>query len=132
MEWYTPKWIFDKLDMDFDIDVCAPKGGVEWIPSKKHFSIEDDGLAQEWHGKVWCNPPFMEAGKWMKKFHEHGNGVALCPVSKSKWFDEFIQDPKAKIEILPSFLKFNHNSTMCSVRSPCCLIYMDNAGNTLP
>lgn len=126
MEWYTPEWIFNKLDMEFDIDVCAPKGGIDYIPAKKHFCIEDDGLTQKWEGKVWMNPPFKQACKWMAKFHEHGNGVALVPVSKTKWFDRLIEDPKVKIELLPSTLKFNHENKMCSVRSPCCLVYINN------
>ena len=124
MEWYTPPWVFEKLDLEFDIDVCAPKGGVEWIPAKKHFCIEDDGLTQKWEGKVWCNPPFSQASKWMKKFHEHGNGVALVPVSKTRWFDRFIDDPNARIELLPSTLLFVHNDKLCDIRSPCCLIHM--------
>ena len=125
MEWYTPEWIFKKLNMEFDIDVCAPKGGIDYIPAKKHFCIEDDGLIQKWEGKVWMNPPFKEAGKWMTKFHEHANGVALVPVSKTKWFDKLIEDPKVKIEILPSTLSFHHDNKMCRVRSPCCLVYID-------
>ena len=124
MEWYTPEWIFDKLKLEFDIDVCAPEGGIDYIPAKKHFSIKDDGLIQKWEGKVWCNPPFCEASKWMKRFHEHGNGVALVPVSKTRWFDRFIEDPKARIEILPSTLLFLHDGKMCDVRSPCCFIHM--------
>jgi hypothetical protein len=28
-EQYTPKWIFDALGVEFDLDVCAPQGG--WI-----------------------------------------------------------------------------------------------------
>jgi len=26
-EQYTPKWIFDGLNVQFDLDVCAPQGG---------------------------------------------------------------------------------------------------------
>ncbi len=132
MEWYTPEWIFNKLDMEFDIDVCAPQGGIPYIPAKKHFCIEDDGLTQRWEGKVWMNPPFRQACKWMEKFHEHGNGVALVPVSKTKWFDRLIEDPNVKIELLPSTLQFHRPKTkfteerMCSVRSPCCLVYINN------
>ena len=124
MEWYTPKWIFDHLDTHFDLDVCSPKGGVPWIPATNHYSIEDDGLKSPWKGKVWCNPPFKEAAKWMKKFYAHGNGVALCPVSKTRWFDVFVRDPNVRIELLPSTLKFVVDGNEKSVRSMCCLIYM--------
>lgn len=49
-DWYTPKWVFDDLGIDFDLDVCAPKEKLEWIPAKKHFSIDVDGLSQQWGG----------------------------------------------------------------------------------
>ena len=60
-EQYTPKWIFDALNVEFDLDVCAPKGGVDYIPAKKHYSIEDNALMQNWEGFVWMNPPFSKA-----------------------------------------------------------------------
>ena len=123
-EWYTPEWIFDKLNTTFDIDVCAPVGGIPWIPAKNHYSIKDDGLSQKWIGKVWCNPPFSQAGKWMEKFIAHGHGVALCPVSKSKWFYQMSQNPSVKIEFLPPDLKFIVGKEQKSVRSMCCLVFI--------
>ena len=27
-DYYTPKWIFEALGEHFDLDVCAPPGGV--------------------------------------------------------------------------------------------------------
>ena len=46
-EMYTPEWIFEKLGLTFDVDVCAPENGIPWLPASKHYSIKDDGLAQE-------------------------------------------------------------------------------------
>ena len=78
VDWWTPKWIFDLMDAKFALDPCAPKGGVPWIPAAKHYTVDDDGLAQPWNGMVWCNPPYGKyTGKWMQKMHLHANGVAL-------------------------------------------------------
>ena len=85
-EQYTPKWIFDALGVDFDLDVCAPKGGVDYIPAKKHYSRADDSLNQTWDGFVWMNPPFSEGKIWHEKFILHANGICLAPMSKSYWF----------------------------------------------
>ena len=51
-DYYTPKWFFESLGLQFDIDVAAPIQGIPWIPAKKWFSQADDGLAQDWGG-LW-------------------------------------------------------------------------------
>jgi hypothetical protein len=85
-DYYTPKYVFDAINVEFDIDVCAPQGGVEWIPAKNHFSLLDDGLSQEWQGVVWMNPPYSKPTPWVEKFIQHGNGITLLPFMKSNWF----------------------------------------------
>lgn len=78
IEWYTPPEIFTALGLDFDLDPCAPEGGVPWIPARAHYSFKDDGLHQDWHGRVWLNPPYgREAQRWVDKLIRHGNGIAL-------------------------------------------------------
>lgn len=85
-ERYTPKWLFDAMDATFDLDVCAPEDGVPWIPAREHYHAGLDGLAQPWHGLVWCNPPFSNTGPWTEKWIAHGNGVLLFPWSISaRW-----------------------------------------------
>jgi hypothetical protein len=85
-DYYTPPWIFDRLALDFDLDVCAPPGGIPWIPAVRHFTKEDDGLAQPWHGRVWMNPPFSLPEPWVDRFITHRNGVCLVPMSNGRWF----------------------------------------------
>lgn len=84
-EWYTPGHIFKSLGLVFDIDVCAPKGGLPRIPALKSFDFEQDGLVQSWNGLVWMNPPYSKPGPWVDKWLQHGNGVALLPTSKALW-----------------------------------------------
>jgi len=74
--WLTPPHILESLG-HFDLDPCSP---IErpWDTADKHYTIEDDGLIQDWEGRVWMNPPYgPQMGKWMKKLGEHGNGIAL-------------------------------------------------------
>lgn len=78
-DWYTPPYIFEALSMTFNLDPCAPPGGVPWIPALHSYSIEDDGLSQEWHGRVWLNPPYSKPWPWVERLAQHGNGVALIP-----------------------------------------------------
>jgi hypothetical protein len=102
---YTPKWIFDAMGLEFDIDVASPPGGVPWIPKKRYFTRADDGLTQTWEGRIWCNPPFSKPGPWVDRMLEHGNGVLLACVSKSQWMDRLWSSSCAFV-MLPSMLKF--------------------------
>jgi len=85
-DWYTPPEIFEALDLVFDLDVCAPVGGVQWIPARRYLTIEDDALTHAWEGRVWMNPPYSNPGPFVARWLEHGNGIALLPMSKSRWF----------------------------------------------
>ena len=88
-DYYTPKWLFDAMGLEFDIDVAAPVHGIPWIPAKRWFSQADDGLAQDWGGAlVWMNPPFSNARPWVDKFIENRNGIVLVPASRTKWFNQ--------------------------------------------
>ena len=76
-DWYTPPWIFDGLGLTFDLDVASPPGGVPWIPAARFFDIDDNGLAQEWSGLVWCNPPYSAPAQWCDKWALHPDGLIL-------------------------------------------------------
>ena len=102
---YTPPFIFEALGVEFDMDVSAPVGGVPWIPAKRSLSIIDDGLAIDWVGRVWCNPPYSKITPWANKLLSHQNGIALLPVGKSMWFDK-LWELADGILTLPSSLRF--------------------------
>ena len=90
-EQYTPRWIFEALNVAFDLDVCAPKEGSN-ANAKFWFHKEIDGLTQRWHGNVWMNPPYSSAKQWVKHFMDHKQGIALLPFSKAYWFIELWKD----------------------------------------
>ena len=92
-EWYTPRFIFDKLGINFDLDPCSPgKNIVPWIPAKTHYTVKDNGLIKKWFGNVFINPPYgMDTPKWMKRLAEYGNGVALVFARPdTKWFHDYV------------------------------------------
>ena len=108
-DYYTPKWIFEKLKLDFDLDVAAPVGGVSWIPAKHHYHEMQNALEKDWFGTVWMNPPFSKQKPWIQKFIQHKNGIALLPWSKSISLN-LIWDAADAIVMLPSNLKFEHKT----------------------
>lgn len=74
--WLTPPSILEALG-PFDLDPCASLDRP-WDTAAKHYTIEDDGLAQQWEGRVWCNPPYgQQAWTWLEHLADHGDGMAL-------------------------------------------------------
>lgn len=125
-DYYTPKWIFDTLGLIFDLDVAAPPGGIEHIPALAYYTQKNDGLAQDWFGRVWMNPPFSKPQPWVHKFMEHGNGVAMLPVSKSYWFME-LWNSETAITYMPSNLKFvDPKGGNGSIFMPCVMVAIGN------
>lgn len=90
IEWYTPPEIFEALGLTFDLDPCSPGPGKSFVPTRKHYTIDDDGLTSPWDGLVWMNPPYGPHTKvWMEKLADYGNGIALVFARTDvKWFQD--------------------------------------------
>lgn len=75
-EWLTPPEVLAALG-PFDLDPCAPVNRP-WETAGRHYTVGDNGLWQEWAGRVWLNPPYgPETGRWLERLATHGNGIAL-------------------------------------------------------
>jgi hypothetical protein len=105
-EWWTPAYIFDALCCTFDLDVAHPERGATHVPCRDWISA--DSLQKPWHGFVWMNPPFggrNSLAPWMRKFFDHGNGIALTPDRTSApWFQEAWQ--RASLVLFTPKVKF--------------------------
>jgi hypothetical protein len=75
-DWLTPLALIKSLGK-FDLDPCSPINRP-WDTAKKHYTIVDNGLKQDWKGRVWLNPPYGNRTHiWMKRMAMHDNGTAL-------------------------------------------------------
>jgi hypothetical protein len=124
-EWLTPPAIVQALGR-FDLDPCAPVVRP-WDTAAKHYTVEDDGLAQPWTGRVWCNPPFgREAVKWLRRMVEHGNGIALIPArTETAMFYETVwggADAVLFIKGRPHFHYVDGRRAAANSGAPICLV----------
>src|SRR5678810_909854 len=107
--WATPQAFFDKYDhiYRFELDVCATDENAK---CHRYFTAEQDGLAQEWTGVCWMNPPYgREIIHWMQKAYESSlqgaTVVCLVPArTDTKWWHEYAM--KGDIEFIRGRLKF--------------------------
>ena len=133
-DWYTPPELFEQMAVTFDIDVCAPDGGVPWIPCKRFFTENDDGLAQPWVGFVWCNPPYSAPTRWLDKLAAHGDGLILirADLSSGGYYRAFMKAewlhvPKGRLQFVNA-----HGGRTASVPfSTLMLGFGDNAGDAM-
>ena len=110
-EWETPWELFRKIDSlyHFTLDVCATPENKK---CERFFSKADDGLAQEWKGVCWMNPPYgRDVEPWIKKAYKAADSgaavvVALLPArTDTKWFHRYIYG-KAEVRFLEGRVKY--------------------------
>lgn len=99
-EWYTPQEILTRVVEvmgGIDLDPCSNSHDDPNVPATHHYTEEDDGLSQKWHGRVYMNPPYGRViGDWVNKLvseFESGQvtqAIALVPArTDTQWFRLF-------------------------------------------
>jgi len=93
----TPWDLFDVLNAEFHftIDVASSHHNTKL---HRHFTREDDGLAQSWNNeRVWCNPPYSDLRTWVKKAWDESDEtqliVMLLPSNRTEqpWWHELVE-----------------------------------------
>lgn len=97
-EWYTPPEIIDKARRvlgGFDLDPASCAEGNEVVRADRYLTEADDGLAHDWHGRIWLNPPYGRiAGKFVERLTQQrdaGNVTAAIVLvnahsTDARWF----------------------------------------------
>jgi len=131
-DWATPAALFAHLDErfgPFDLDPCAT---AESAKCERYFTRSDDGLAQEWTGRVFMNPPYgPPIGAWVRKAWEsaqNGCEVVVCLVparTDTRWWHEWAM--RGEIEFLRGRLSFGEGKN--SAPFPSAVVTFRNASD---
>lgn len=130
-EWATPQALFDKLDKEFNftLDPCSTH---ENHKCKKYFTIEDDGLKQDWSNNiVFMNPPYSREIKfWMEKAYSESlkGAIVVCLIparTDTKYWHDWIFNKAAEIRFIKGRVKFGDGTG--SAPFPSALIVYDNS-----
>jgi phage N-6-adenine-methyltransferase len=103
-EWATPQDLFDELEAEFgpfDLDPAATPDNAKCA---RYFTRADDGLAQEWTGRVFVNPPYgLPLRAWMRKAWEASQtsaGVVVCLVparTDTGWWHDYAEHGEVRL-----------------------------------
>lgn len=108
-EWYTPKEIIESLGK-FDLDPATSLDAYKLNQSaKKIYTVKENGLKQEWKGRIWLNPPYSNPliQQFLMKMAEHDNGIALVFAKiEAKWFRDIVLQYATAIKFLYNRIRF--------------------------
>lgn len=127
-EWYTPRHIIEavlQVLREIDLDPASPAHPT--IPARRHFTKEEDGLLQRWHGRVYLNPPYGRGvDTWIEKaLLEYREGavteaiILVAARTDTKWFNRLKDYPWCSVE---GRLKFS--SSKNSAPFPSAVFYL--------
>lgn len=117
-EWETPQDVFDRLneEFDFDLDPCATGQNHK---CSTYYTKDQDGLSKTWGGsRVFCNPPYSEIKKWVRKAYEESFKpgtivVLLIPArTDTKYFHDYILH-RSEIRFIKGRLRYSNSRHNC-------------------
>ena len=111
-EWSTPQDFFNELDKEFNftLDPCSTRENAKCT---KYFTVEDDGLKQDWSNDVvFMNPPYgREIKYWVQKAYEESlkGATVVCLIpsrTDTKYWHDYIFGKADDIRFIKGRLKF--------------------------
>lgn len=90
-EWYTPAAVVEiarRVLGEIDLDPASSAEANATVRASRYYTEADDGLAQPWKGRVWCNPPYGKTdegesnqGRWSERLvREYAAGAVTAAV----------------------------------------------------
>lgn len=107
VEWYTPSVFVESARVvmgAIDLDPSSNLVANEVVKADSIFTKEDDGLEQDWSGRVWMNPPYAAGlvGRFIEKLCESFTSqqiteacVLVNNATETKWFQRLASESSA-------------------------------------
>ena len=115
-EWYTPSAYIEAARQamgSIDLDPASCELAQETVKASVYYTIADDGLAREWGGNVWLNPPYSKdlIGKFAEKVVVESERfeqaiVLVNNATETAWFQSMARKANA-ICLFAGRIKFN-------------------------
>lgn len=106
-EWYTPEeYIIAAKEVlgGIDLDPASNPVANEIVGARQYYSAEDNGLAYDWSGNVWMNPPYESGliGQFAEKLcHSYSSKSVSAAIvlvnngTETKWFQRMAETASA-------------------------------------
>jgi ParB family chromosome partitioning protein len=103
VEWFTPPEYIEaaKAVMGaIDLDPASCSTAQQFVGAERYYTVEDDGLARPWFGRVWLNPPYASGlieGFTSKLVAEYQAGrvqeslVLVNNATETRWFQAALE-----------------------------------------
>ena len=126
-EWYTPAYIITPIREvmgEIDLDPASCELANETVKATTFYTLEDDGMMHDWHGRVFLNPPYSGIGhgpetrgtfkrEFIAKLEHHylagdvEEAILVCPFDYSpKWGDAIRRSASALCQLEARKMRF--------------------------
>lgn len=135
-EWYTPAPFIEAAKAvmgEIDLDPASSEIANQVVGAKQIYTVEDDGLSQDWAGKIWLNPPY--AGELIPLFCEKIAGhfdagdvteaiILVNNATETNWFNVLIGSASAVVFPKSRVKFYTPNGTIGAPLQGQAVIYM--------
>jgi phage N-6-adenine-methyltransferase len=106
-EWITPPEILQAAHAvmgGIDVDPASMPEAQGFVKASKYYTALDDGLAQQWEGRVWLNPPYaqpliqkfiVKLGQEYDQYRIAQAMVLVNNATETKWAQELFRRSQA-------------------------------------
>lgn len=116
-EYYTPQEIIEAARTvmgGIDLDPASSEAANARVKASFYFTATDDGLLQDWRGRIWLNHPFGRFTNrwWIKKlereFMLEGHVAQACCITfactSEAWFQPLLRRPQCFLHPRTNYL----------------------------